>query len=261
MQLKRDFKVVARGDSVKLVCPISGQPAPIITWTKGAEAITDYAWTRFSLDKKSLKISQVEYDDTGIYVCKGTNGYGSNEVRIDLFVIGEFDAFFFFYSLGLILNVIGEDIYKKWSPNKGIPPILTEETNRKEESYFLQSGSSLKLGCQALGQPEPKMFWLKDNFKIEDMDSEKISLTQMTRKDSGVYTCVAQNKHGYAAKNFSIHINQQSSVLANTEVQKPDLMPAYSSIEHLIIPNDPSNTTVEEDGKATLECKAKVKQD
>ena len=90
VQLKRDYKVVPRGDSVKLTCPIFGQPTPIITWSKGSETITDYAWTRFSLDKKSLKISQAEYDDTGIYICKGTNGYGSNEVRIDLFVIGEY---------------------------------------------------------------------------------------------------------------------------------------------------------------------------
>ena len=90
VQLKRDYKVVPQGDSVKLTCPIFGQPTPIITWSKGSETITDYAWTRFSLDKKSLKISQAEYDDTGIYICKGTNGYGSNEVRIDLFVIGEY---------------------------------------------------------------------------------------------------------------------------------------------------------------------------
>ena len=82
--------MVPQGDSVKLTCPIFGQPTPIITWSKGSETITDYAWTRFSLDKKSLKISQAEYDDTGIYICKGTNGYGSNEVRIDLFVIGEY---------------------------------------------------------------------------------------------------------------------------------------------------------------------------
>ena len=90
VQLKRDYKVVPQGSSVKLTCPILGLGrSPLITWSKGGETITDYAWTRFSLDKKSLKISQAEYDDTGIYICKGTNGYGSNEVRIDLFVIGE----------------------------------------------------------------------------------------------------------------------------------------------------------------------------
>ena len=91
MQLKRDYKVVPQGENVKLTCPILGLGrTPLITWSKGGETITDYAWTRFSSNKKSLEISQVEYDDTGIYICKGTNGYGSNEVRIDLFVIGEY---------------------------------------------------------------------------------------------------------------------------------------------------------------------------
>lgn len=60
----------------------------MITWSKGSEAITDYLWERISLDRKSLIITDVQYDDTGIYFCKGTNGYGSSEVRIDLLVLG-----------------------------------------------------------------------------------------------------------------------------------------------------------------------------
>ena len=33
-------------------------------------------------------------DDTGIYICKGTNGFGSEEIRIDLIVIGKFNKCF-----------------------------------------------------------------------------------------------------------------------------------------------------------------------
>ena len=32
-------------------------------------------------------------DDTGIYICKGTNGFGSEEIRIDLIVIGKLKCF------------------------------------------------------------------------------------------------------------------------------------------------------------------------
>ncbi len=92
MQLKRDYKIVPRGESVKLTCQIGGKPQPIITWSKGSEAITEYGWTRFTLGKRSLKISQAEYEDTGIYVCKGTNGYGSQEVRIGMMLLGFFRA-------------------------------------------------------------------------------------------------------------------------------------------------------------------------
>ena len=44
-----------------------------------------------------------------------------------------------------------------------------------------------------------------------------------------------------------MHINEPI-IVKNIESPTPDL----------IIPNDPENTTVEKDGKATLECKAKV---
>ncbi len=34
-------------------------------------------------------------DDTGTYVCKGTNGFGSTEAQIDLIVIGKQDILHF----------------------------------------------------------------------------------------------------------------------------------------------------------------------
>ena len=45
--------------------------------------------SRFRTVKKSLKIKEVTLDDTGIYVCKGTNGFGSQDSRIDLIVVGK----------------------------------------------------------------------------------------------------------------------------------------------------------------------------
>ena len=50
--------------------------------------------SRFKTQKKNLKIKPVMPDDTGIYICKGTNGFGSEEIRIDLIVIGKFNKCF-----------------------------------------------------------------------------------------------------------------------------------------------------------------------
>ena len=90
VEFERDFKVVQIGNNVTLKCPISvANPRNLQrTWYKGDERIEKYTWERYSLDKKSLQIKGVTYDDTGIFICKGTNGFGSNEVRIDLFVLG-----------------------------------------------------------------------------------------------------------------------------------------------------------------------------
>ncbi len=43
---------------------------------------------RFRANNKMLKIRSVEAEDAGVYFCKGINGFGSAEVRIDLMVIG-----------------------------------------------------------------------------------------------------------------------------------------------------------------------------
>ena len=90
----RSKQIVLVGSNVRLQCPMSGHPNPMIDWTKDKEGIIDYSWTRFEASKKVLKISRAQLEDTGIYRCKGTNGFGSTTVRIDLIVIGKFDLIF-----------------------------------------------------------------------------------------------------------------------------------------------------------------------
>ena len=81
-------KIVRLGEDVKIICPILGNPTPIVEWKKGGETI-DYSWIRIRTQKKSLKIRRAEEADTGVYVCKGVNGFGNVEVRVDLIIIGE----------------------------------------------------------------------------------------------------------------------------------------------------------------------------
>ena len=52
---------------VKLFCPMDGSPAPIIEWSKGEEMV-DYQMTRYRTNKKSLKIRNVNIEDSGRYV-------------------------------------------------------------------------------------------------------------------------------------------------------------------------------------------------
>ena len=83
-----------------------------------------------------------------------------------------------------------------------------------------------------------------------------LSIAKLTPDDQGVYTCVARNELAYVAKNFTVKVLDSSNV---KEPQKPVLpmMPDYNSIQHLIMPNDPANTTVKEGEIARLQCKAK----
>ncbi len=85
---KKELQKVAHiGDSVKLVCPVSGFPQPMVEWSKDGEEV-DFTWDRHRVGRKHLKIRHLTEDDTGVFVCKAINGFGSDQVRIDLIVVG-----------------------------------------------------------------------------------------------------------------------------------------------------------------------------
>ena len=74
---------------MKIQCPIVGNPTPIIEWKKGGETI-DYTFIRIRTKGRQLRIKKAQEDDTGVFICKGVNGFGNVEVRVDLIVIGKF---------------------------------------------------------------------------------------------------------------------------------------------------------------------------
>ena len=51
--------------------------------------IDDITWIRYRKNKNFLKIRNAEKGDTGIYNCKGINGFGSEEARIEVIIIGK----------------------------------------------------------------------------------------------------------------------------------------------------------------------------
>jgi hypothetical protein len=45
--------------------------------------------TRYKVNNKVLKIKSAELEDTGVFNCKGVNGFGSDSVRLELIVVGK----------------------------------------------------------------------------------------------------------------------------------------------------------------------------
>lgn len=76
------------GSAIKLPCPVDGDPPPLIMWTKDGRNIHS-GWIRFRILRMGLKIKEVEADDSGTYICKATNGFGSVNINHTLIVIGE----------------------------------------------------------------------------------------------------------------------------------------------------------------------------
>jgi hypothetical protein len=64
---------------------------------QGGESI-DFTWSRYKSNKKILKIKSAELEDTGVFGCKGINGFGSDAVRIELIIVGQFNLKIFSFS-------------------------------------------------------------------------------------------------------------------------------------------------------------------
>ena len=76
----------ASGQSVKLLCNVTGDPDPEVIWSKEDGVLPKKRVVR---QNKFLTISQVTPDDEGIYVCDARNLVGSISVSISLAVHGK----------------------------------------------------------------------------------------------------------------------------------------------------------------------------
>ena len=97
----RDRYVAKEGDTVRMACPATGNPRPIVEWySDDGRRINQRFNARFK-PGRTLRIREVKVADSGTYVCKAVNGFGSRSVAISLIVRGTFlrsnESFFNFF--------------------------------------------------------------------------------------------------------------------------------------------------------------------
>lgn len=191
-------KVSHLGRTVKLQCPITGYPQPLIEWSKNGDKI-DFRWDRHKTNKRALKIKNVNQDDTGVFICKGVNGFGTAEVRIELIVVGKYiicicrfnpykntavNCFACIHPSNYALslnrffssNANENNFYILLDPRSlpttissedpemtdVAPPVFTYETKTASHFYSMEVGTTFKVSCEALGSPQPEILWFKD---------------------------------------------------------------------------------------------------
>lgn len=89
-------QTVRIGRTMKLQCPVEGDPPPLIMWSKDGRNIHS-GWMRFRVTHQALRIKEVEAEDAGTFNCKATNGFGSVNINYTLIVIGELLGFLYEY--------------------------------------------------------------------------------------------------------------------------------------------------------------------
>ena len=183
--------VVKEGQTARLKCPIGGSPLPLVTWTRDGEGI-GWSWTRYRQNRRNLKIRHAAKGDTGPYVCKGTNGFGTAEVTIHLVVIDPTD----------FPGMTAADLATL------APPTLAAATLHQPEELAVAAGDQLRLSCAAGGFPTPLYSWYKDG-EVRRGSSAELVLPRAHRGHAGLWACRAQNMVGSVGRTFRVRVEEE----------------------------------------------------
>ncbi|XP_062570988.1 hemicentin-1-like isoform X1 [Saccostrea cucullata] len=173
---------VVLGNSLFILCPLSGIPPPTITWYKNDEVISpelDRNLRLFAAGQR-LELTSARVRDTGLYRCEGVNvaGKTQNEYEVQVYV----------------------------------PPSVQREGEIDHPEVV--AGRSIQLTCPASGIPQPDISWFRANQAIRGNstnyvlldDGWTLSILNASEEDSTRFTCRAINVAGSNEKAFDLQV-------------------------------------------------------
>uniref|UniRef100_UPI00398EA803 fibroblast growth factor receptor-like 1 isoform X2 n=1 Tax=Pristiophorus japonicus TaxID=55135 RepID=UPI00398EA803 len=217
-------QTVRLGRTIKLPCPVEGDPPPLTMWTKDGRTIHS-GWTRFRVLRQGLKIKEVEAEDAGTYICKATNGFGSINLNYTLIVINDSSTGRDGQKLpqGSNGEYTNEDpTGKQWETTRS-KPILT---GTHPVNTTVDYGGTTSFQCKVRSDVKPVIQWLKrveygsenkynstidvrgQKFVVLPMGEvwsrpdgsylNKLMISRAKEEDAGMYICLGANTMGYS---------------------------------------------------------------
>uniref|UniRef100_A0A673BNV5 Neuronal cell adhesion molecule-like n=1 Tax=Sphaeramia orbicularis TaxID=375764 RepID=A0A673BNV5_9TELE len=173
---------VIRNHQALIDCTSFGSPIPKITWFKDSRASTLDGDPYILHDNGTLEIHVAQMHNSGKYTCVARNTLGISENHVYLEV-------------------------------KEPTRIL-----KQPEYKIVQRGRSVVFECKVKHDPSliPTMTWLKDDGELPDderliVDSDSLTITDVTENDAGVYTCI-----------MNTTLDHDSASAELTVVEQPD---------------------------------------
>uniref|UniRef100_A0A8C3AXP3 Protogenin n=1 Tax=Cyclopterus lumpus TaxID=8103 RepID=A0A8C3AXP3_CYCLU len=157
---------VSLHQSAILECMATGNPRPIISWSRADSKSIDVYNTKV-LGNGNLIITDIKPQHGGVYMCRattpGTRNYTVASANITVLA----------------------------------PPSLVEWP----ESLTRPRAGTARFVCQAVGVPTPQITWLKNGEKVHSngrikMYNSKLVINQIIPEDDAIYQCQAENKQG-----------------------------------------------------------------
>ncbi|KAH7983143.1 hypothetical protein HPB52_009628 [Rhipicephalus sanguineus] len=185
------------GEPATLDCSATGNPTPVVTWSKGGIEITPAALLPEGIDVirggHAIRMLHVTTEHAGTYSCDVVNDVGRTTRN---------------FSLSVLVR----------------PAIWMGSSKHDEEKVNVVKGENLVLLCNVTGHPKPVVRWLRDGLPLEFRTG--ISLLQSGRglnissleggrlltlrpalpSSAGIYTCEAVNAVGRASLDYILEV-------------------------------------------------------
>ncbi|NWU93884.1 HMCN1 protein, partial [Upupa epops] len=174
---------VTAGEDVVLPCEVKSAPPPIITWAKEMQLISPFSPRHTFLPSGSMKISETQVSDSGMYICVATNIAGNVTQSVKLSVH------------------------------------VSPKIQRGPQVLKVQVGHRVDLPCHAQGTPAPTVTWFKGGSAVP-VDSGRfirgpdgaLGISNIRLPDAGTYKCVASNVVGSDASEITVQVQEPPSI-------------------------------------------------
>jgi len=153
---------VREQQNVTLPCKATGFPPPVITWYKDGHVIEE---ERTDFQKRHLEITNILYEDHGIYTCTAENLLGRVQLSVTVTV-----------------------------------KVPTKFTTEPKSSVIAYKNWDTILKCDMFGYPSPVITWTRSRKELpvnrHVIYGDTLAITNTTEDDGGAYVCQGANELG-----------------------------------------------------------------
>uniref|UniRef100_A0A8C5U8J0 Contactin 6 n=1 Tax=Malurus cyaneus samueli TaxID=2593467 RepID=A0A8C5U8J0_9PASS len=167
-------------DSLFWECKARGKPSPSYSWLKNGQPLE-----RIQIENGTLLIPMLNVSDSGLYQCVAENKYDTIYANAELRVIAAAPDF---------------------------------SRNPVKKLSVVQVGGEVTIACKPSASPRAAVSWRKGsellhpNQRVAFLEDGSLRISNISKADAGVYTCVATNQFGSARNSGTLIVKERTVI-------------------------------------------------